>query len=426
MNLEQTFILSPISRSRAIAMHIGAIVVLSASVIPSMAAVVVDSSAQTDSLSATNGNKVAVSGGRLYMVYTKGGAIYYSSSANSQFWSVPFTLPTSGGGVQPAIAAANGIVGIVFHAPAGDLQYLWCKPARANSPCTFWKGPYSLGFSGVHPSIAAYQTDMYVTAASGGIVTHKKFASTITAPLVPFSGLEYVFYDSGTCLQHTVDFPSITVLPVPSANSPEVRVSWLQKSMKPTCLGAVSSIGVHSAKRNANGSWTSEYFYPAVTVYVNPQMYSLSSAANANTGEQFIAASFGANNSPVTMLFRRDTTGAWSNSTLLYKASQIDIDSDGSTCHPQGIRIAYTVAPSGYGNTFYQTGPWGNLGAPVPVNAAGTSPQALFFYIYVPTGIYASLYDTFLTPVFYARSNGGVESVEVLLDKATVQQCMAM
>ena len=424
MNLEQTFILSPISRSRAIAMHIGAIVVLSASVIPSMAAVVVDSSAQTNSLSATNGNKVAVSGGRLHMVYTKGAAIYYSSSANSQTWSVPLMLTTSGGGVQPAIAAANGIVGIVFHAPAGDLQYLWCKPA--NSACTSWNGPYSLAFSGGHPSIAAHQTDMYVTAASGGIVTHKKFASTITAPLVPFSGLEYVFYDSGTCLQHTVDFPSITVLPVPSANSPEVRVSWLQKSMKPTCLGAVSSIGVHSAKRNANGSWTSEYSNSMGPIYFNPQMYSLSSAANANTGEQFIAASFGANNSPVTMLFRRDTTGAWSSSKPLYIASLIDIDSDGSTCHPQGIRIAYTVAPSGYGNTFYQTGPWGNLGAPVPVNAAGTSPQALFFYIYVPTGIYASLYDTFLTPVFYARSNGGVESVEVLLDKATVQQCLAM
>ena len=100
MNPEQKLSLFPHGKRRAIATHIAAILVLSASELPSKAEVIVGYSAQTDSFSATNKNKIAVSGGRLHLVYTKG-AIYYSPSPNPN-------LECSGGDASKSTAEACG------------------------------------------------------------------------------------------------------------------------------------------------------------------------------------------------------------------------------------------------------------------------------------------------------------------------------
>ncbi len=383
---------------------------------PKALAVTVDTAADVDSLAATNGNKVAWGRGRLHMVYVKGGAIYYASSLDSLTWTAGVALPGTAGNAtsQPVIAAASdGTLGVVYKEGFSTLRYQSCKPA-VNATCTAWKGPFWVGL-GSHPSLTAFQTDMYLTAASGGIVTYLKFAASSTSN---FGNLEYVFYDSGACYQHAVDFPSITVVPVPGAANPEIRVSWLQTSRVVNCGGA-DFIGVFSAKRKAS-AWSTPDLFATMQVFKIAQMVSLSATANPATGEQFVAASFQANNSPQTMLFRRDPSGSWNSSTLLGQLSLIDIETGGGGCSP-GIRVAYTLLPSSgnYGNTFYRTGSWTAPNTqpkwsetPVLVSTNGTSPQASF-WTGSDSGPLISLYQN-AVPVFFGRSGGGtVETVEL-------------
>jgi hypothetical protein len=394
------------------------------------AQVTVDSSAQADSLAATNGNKFAAGASGLHTVYGKAGAIYYSWSANGQTWSPPLALTGIGiGAWQPAIdVASDGTVGVVYQLN-GSLSYLSCKPALGNAPCVAWKAPLLVGF-GSHPSLIAFQTDMYLAAAAGGIVTYTKFAA---ATGVVNGGLEYAFYDSSTCYQHKVDFPAVTVTPQPGGQ-PEIRVSWLQSSTNGTCNGWPKNyVGMFSAKRQPGGSWATPDFWSYTANTVAADIYSLSAAQNASTGELFVAASWMANNAKATVLFRRSQAGTWYTSPQSTQASLIDIATDGTQCNPR-IRIAYTVPVPGtsYGNTYYQTGAWTGAaaapswsGAPVLVDSVGTSPQALFWSaLYFGSGF--SLY-TYSTPVLYARQVWNGESVQIQSIKTAggdAQQCL--
>ena len=140
-----------------------------------------------------------------------------------------------------------------------------------------------------------------------------------------------------------------------------------------------------------------------------------------------MAASFGANNSSTTTIFRRDQmTGLWSNQTLgSNQVSLIDIKSNGSACSLIGI--AYTIPNSGssYGNTFFQTGSWSNLaqfpgvGGPTLVTTKGTSPQAAMFSWLVP----GSPDDMYLTADLYAGSSVGLEFVALRADVTYVPHC---
>ena len=116
------------------AIHIAVMLVSSASVTHLGAQVIVDPTAQADSLAATNGNNVAAGGSGLHAVYVKAGAIYYTWSGNGQTWNAGVAI-TGSGVSQPAIAvASNGTVGIVYRDGGGSVLYQSCKPAKGNLP----------------------------------------------------------------------------------------------------------------------------------------------------------------------------------------------------------------------------------------------------------------------------------------------------
>jgi hypothetical protein len=397
--------------------HIYTIAILTSGVCVGLlpAQVTVDSSADLNSMVATNGNKVTASGSGLHAVYVKAGAIYYTWSGNSQTWAAGIPITASGASAPAIAVASDGTVGVVY-ALTGNIWYQSCKPATLSSPCSAvnWKAKAPMQISpGSHPSLTAYQTDMYMAAAAGGIVIYAKFAAA--TGVLAGGWYEYAFYDSGTCYQDTVDFPGVTVTP---ASPPEIRVSWLQKSKSSgDCPGTSNYVGVYSAKRQPWGSWGSPDFWSS-TNWITADLYSLSVAQNVNTGDLLMAASWMLNNVQSTMFFRRSQAGTWYNSLYSNLQSLIDIESDGASCGPQ-IRIAYTNPSAGsYGNTYYRTGSWTGAaatpswnGGSMAIDSAGTSPQALFWNspMYFSSGsIYA-----YSVPVFWARAAGASESVEV-------------
>lgn len=373
---------------------------------PQLRSQTVDGAAQTNALEATNGNKFAVgSWGRLHAVYAKQGNIYYSSTANGQTWSAGVVL-TSGGASQPSIAAAtDGTLGLIYKDSGDTLWYQWCKPAaNKNVPCTTWSTPRFIG-QGRHPSLVAFQKTMHVayeniTGTANPV--YSQFIPQLNTGLTA-SDVEVVWdVPVGPYCAETAYFPAVTV--IPAKPQPEVRVAWvtLQSS---SC--SYPFISVRSATRPPTKGlpvWSPGlYSYSLMPIYYwkgAPEAYSLSAAANANTGEQFIVASAKANSQEVTTIIRRGSNGVWSASTLFNQAALIDIESNGSSCIP-AIRIAYTKLTSGsvYGNTYHQTGPSaGALGTPVLVSSAGTSPQASFW-----GGNVAGQLSFYEMPVFFAQ-----------------------
>jgi hypothetical protein len=176
------------NRQRALAVQLAAILV-SGTLAIQLRAQTIDAAAQTDSLAATNGNKVAVApSGRLHAVYVKDGGIYYAWSAYGQIWAGVFLpLTKNSGASQPTVAvASDGTVGVVYKDGSGGMQYQWCNQTNINLPCgtqtsVTWQGPYKAG-NGAHPSLVAFQNDMYLASVGGATVTYSKFSAKLTVP----------------------------------------------------------------------------------------------------------------------------------------------------------------------------------------------------------------------------------------------------
>ena len=358
-------------------------------------------------LSATNGNKIVVApNNSLHSVYAENGQIKYTASADGTKWTFPLVISLGSGTTNPTIAVAskNGkvIVGVAYVDGVAKAPFYTYTVMGSG----FWIQPVLVagdsGLAATEPSMVGYGENMHLAWNGSGVTLHYAgFAADATAnPILPVSeDVRVLFLGLGP--GYSFALPSIAVSKTSASdNTPLVRIAYWQY-----CNNYGTSfppfINVEVATRPAGQEiewpWKSVMSYgvyldgSASFIGNNLRLTALSMAANATTGDFYVAFSYqwrkwtnNANLSSTELYFQNAWTGngSWQKETLLSKATQIDVTSTNGTM--RRVRIAVSeVDSNGWGATWFRTAQhqggltW--LQLPVAMGTQGRDPQALFW-----------------------------------------------
>jgi hypothetical protein len=349
--------------------------------LPPPAVVPIATVPNTAALETTSGNKLAVANGLLHLVYLDGASLKYTTSADAQNWSAPFTLSTSAS--DPSIAATqSGVVGVVY-VQGGSLLY------RHRTSSSAWSAPFGLSsFTGGTTSLAAYGNRMYAAWSIGTDVLVGNFAasSPTALPKQNTSSGPGCNWGASSAVSH----PTISVGPQsPSNTQPRVRVAYFSRydivSPLSPCGPPSTSFGLIVVEESF-GAWIVIYQdYGTVTMNSNDGGVSASLAALPG-GEFFLAYSMSVNSVATTTFVRLPTT-TWSSGFIPVLLSQtralVHVAPITAPCSYFRLTVSDVGSvPAVYAPTWYREGSWVGYAPvwstpPVPVTPVGRNAQSV-------------------------------------------------
>ncbi len=322
----------------------------------------------TKALDSVNGNKiVADSTNALHAIYADNGIKYISSTNGGKNWSLPVTLSSTG--VTPTIGVDDFDNLGVAYSDNNQIYYFY----KLNNGG--WSGATQLvtgAVAGKEPSIIGYGGKMYLTWASFAVF----YSEINTVSPLPVTNPEWVFSPLVCTASIKNRLPSIALVNS-TGSAPLVRVAYYSEVIAGgSCSGG--SAGVSVKERGLNGGWfTNSYgeFYPAT----NPEVGSVSLAANRDTGEFFLAYSFRPFGSLWKTKFAKtnQSQSYWDRIDLFGGDTVSAVVADVGTVRSapgyppfEGtFRLAYfnsqdTVSTASYTNIFLKEGTWTTSAAP--------------------------------------------------------------
>jgi hypothetical protein len=317
----------------------------------------------TRTLDNVNGNKiVADSNNVLHAVYADNGIKYISSINYGKDWSLPITLSATG--ITPTIGVDDFNNLGVAYSDNNKIYYFY----KLNNGG--WSGSTQLTTTvngGNETSIIGYGSKMYLTWASFAV----RYTEINTISPLPVTNPEFVSQILVCGSAPVFRLPSIALINSTGAN-PTVRVAYFSSFSASSC--SANSAGIYVKERGQNGGWFTNSYGDTASNVTNPEVSSVSMAANRDTGEFFLAYSFRPSSGGLwkTKIAKSDQSQPfWDSADLFGGDTSLPVVADVGTIrtvpgyppYAGTFRLAYftsqdTASTPSYANIFLKEGNW--------------------------------------------------------------------